>query len=80
MEWGSSYNFIWLWALPAMGVLFYLASWRKKSQMERFGEAALVERLIASLDTRKRLLKRILFATAIAFIVLALGQPHFRTK
>ncbi len=80
MEWGVAKNLIWLWVLPAGVFIFYLASWRKRSQMRAFGEVALVERLISSFDPRQRLKKRLLILTAFLCMALALAQPHFRTK
>jgi len=80
MEWGSPHNFVWLWALPVLPAVFFFASQRKKLEMRRFGEAALVERLAASLDVKRRLLKKILFTMAVACVVLALAEPHFRKK
>lgn len=80
IEWGSPQNFIWLWSLPVILVVFRLASARKKAQIKRFGDPELVEKLILSFDGRKRLAKRVLVLLAAAAIVLALCQPHFRTK
>lgn len=80
MDWGSPQNFIWLWIVPAVAGLFFLSDWRRGLAVRRFGEAALVEKLILSLDRRKRLLKRLLLLVAALFMVLALAQPHFRKK
>lgn len=80
MEWGVPQNFIWLWVLPAMGLVFFLSGWRRKSRLRRFGEAALVEKLAASFDPKRRLAKRIFLIAAAALTVLALCQPHFRKK
>ncbi len=80
MEWGVPLNFIWFWTAPAALVVFALSSWRKKRAMARFGDPALVEKLILSFDVRKHVLKRALMLFSLLFIVLALCQPHFRTK
>lgn len=80
MEWGQVQHFIWLWVLPAAAAVFFLSSWRKKSQIRRFGEQALVARLVTSFNPAKRLVKRGLILLSLFFIVLALAQPHFRTK
>src|SRR3989338_671324 len=80
MEWGVAKNLIWLWAVPAAAFIFYLASWRKKARMRAFGEAGLIERLIAYFDPWKRRMKRALTLVALLLIVLALGQPHFKTR
>ncbi len=80
MEWGLPYNFIWLWVLPAAVGMFFIASWRKRRQLRRFGDAALVARLLDSVDHAKRLVKWILLLGALLLVVLALCQPHFKTK
>lgn len=80
LEWGIPKHLLWLWILPLAAVIFYLSSARKRTQMRRFGDLALVERLIGSFDSSKRLAKRILSAVVLFLMILALGQPHFRTK
>ncbi len=60
--------------------MFFLSSWRKRSRIRRFGEYALVARLVASFNPAKRLVKRIFILLSLFFIVLALTQPHFRMK
>ena len=80
MEWGIAKNLIWLWILPAVVGVFYLSSWRKGFEIRRFGETALVERLITSFDPSKRMAKRVLLIAALLLMILALAQPHFKTK
>ncbi|MBI4432700.1 MAG: VWA domain-containing protein [Candidatus Omnitrophica bacterium] len=80
MEWGLTENFIWLWIVPLAGVIFFVASFRKRAKIGRFGEIALIQKLITSYDPRKRVLKRTFFILALLFAVLALCQPHFRKK
>ena len=80
MDWGSPQNFIWLWLVPAAAGLFLFADWRRSLNVRRFGEVALVQKLILSLAAEKRLLKRGLTLLAILMMVLALCQPHFRKK
>lgn len=80
MEWGSPKNFEWLWILPLLGGIFYLSSWRRKGQMRRFGELALIQKLITSFDPRRRFAKRSLLLLSVFFLILALAQPHFRIK
>ena len=48
--------------------------------MQRFGDVVLVQRLIASLNIPMRWAKRTLLLFAIFFMIVALGQPHFKTK
>ena len=80
MEWGQLKNFIWFWAAPAALALFFLAHWRKKEELKRFGDLALVERLVMSFNAAARFWKRAFLLLALAGMVLALAQPHFRKK
>lgn len=80
MEWGSPKNFEWLWILPLIAVIFYFSSWRRRNEMKRFGDIALVERLVMSFSPAARLIKRILLFLSVFFMILALCQPHFRTR
>jgi Ca-activated chloride channel family protein len=80
MEWGQAKNFIWLWAVPFAAALFALAALRKSRHIRRFGDPALVERLVASFNRWKRAVKRTLLLAAIGSIVFGLCQPHFRSK
>lgn len=80
IEWGAPHNFIWFWSLPAAVLLFFLSSLRRKAGLKRFGDAALVERLILSFSPAHRLWKRLLILAALACMVTALGQPHMRKK
>ncbi len=80
MEWGQVKNFIWLWVLPAAGFLFFLASFRRKAELRRFGDLELVRRLILSFSPTQRLRKRLLILVALACMILALAQPHLRKK
>lgn len=80
MEWAQLNNFIWFWTVPAALLLFFFASFRKRTEMRRFGELAMVERLILSFSSPKRWWKRALILLALVCMVTALGQPHFRKK
>lgn len=80
MDWGSPNNFIWLWLLAAVWGLFIFSDWRRGLAIRRFGDEALVRRLIQSLDAGKRIFKRALVLFAALMMILALCQPHFRKK
>lgn len=80
MEWGQLKNLVWFWTVPAIVALFFLASVRKKMKLRRFGDLDLVGRLVASYSRMRRFLKRVLLTVAVALIVVALAQPHFRKK
>lgn len=76
MEWGSAKNFIWLWVVAGAAGVFFLASFRRKVRIRQFGDPALVERLLVSLDRRIRSFKRVLILLALTGMVVALAQPH----
>ena len=80
MEWGQLKNFIWLWVIAAAVFVYALNSARKKIQMQRFGDIELVMRLITSFNPAMRLAKRACMLLALFFMVLALCQPHLKTK
>jgi Ca-activated chloride channel homolog len=80
MEWGYSGNLAWFWLIPILIWIFYFAYARKRFQLHRFGQAGLVERLVISLSHKRRLVKQILLLSAVACIILAMAQPHFRKK
>jgi Ca-activated chloride channel family protein len=60
--------------------VFFLSSVRRKAGLKRFGDPALVERLVLSFSAMNRLWKRLLILAALACMVTALGQPHTRKK
>src|SRR3989338_10145043 len=80
MEWGQLKNLIWFWALPAAVAVFLAASLRRKSEIRKFGDPELVKRLFMSFSMSKRHWKRLCLLLALACMVAALGQPHFRKK
>jgi len=80
MEWGVYKNLIWLWIVPALAVVFLLASIRKKAKLSNFGDPVLVGRLLASFHPGLRFLKRLLLSAVVALMVITLAQPHFRKK
>lgn len=80
MEWGEAKNFIWLWVLPAAVTVYFFSSFRRRAELAKFGDVPLVERLIASFNPGRRLAKRICLLLGLLFVILALCQPHFRTR
>ncbi len=80
MEWGEIKNLSWLWALAAVTLVYFLSSARKKLEIKRFGDEELVSRLTTSFSPRMRLAKRVCMLLALLLIVVALGQPHLKTK
>ncbi len=80
MDWGMPYNFIWFWTLLAIAAAFFVSSFRKREQMKRFGDVAMIERLVGSFDGRKRFLRRTLVLLAALCMILAMCQPHWKKK
>lgn len=80
LNWGMPHNFIWLWILPTLGAIYWLSNWRRKSQMRSFGDEGLMERLVSAFNPLARVLKRWALFFSILFIILALCQPHYKTR
>ena len=74
---------IYLWALflaPVLAALLGLAAWRRRRDLERFGDPALVRRLASSLSVERRLIKAVLLVVASVFLVLALARPQWGAR
>jgi Ca-activated chloride channel family protein len=69
-----------LWLVPALAVFYYLAFRWKRSALERFGNLALVDRLIASTSRTKQILKASLLVASLLFMSLALARPQIGTR
>lgn len=80
IEWGQLKNLIWLWVIPAVVLIFFMASFRKRAEMKRFGDIELVQKLVLALSPAKRMFKRALILLVLTAMVVALAQPHFRKK
>jgi len=73
----------WLLALLLVPLLlggFWLGAWKRSRLLETFGDAALVQRLTASVSRRARWVKVGLLLGALAFLALALARPQFGTR
>lgn len=66
-----------LFALPALALFLWWAHRRRRVRLERFADAALVERLTASVSSRKRLAKSAGLVVAAGLIVFALARPQW---
>jgi Ca-activated chloride channel family protein len=67
-------------AVPALAILFWSASARRRRALEAFGELDLVRRLTASISVAARRWKAVLTLAGLAFAVLALARPQFGTR
>lgn len=65
-----------LLAVALAGVLA-LGAWGNRRNLARFGELALVERLVTAASAQRRLLKGVLLVLAVAATFLALAKPQF---
>ena len=75
MEWGAPHNFIWLWTPVGAVCLFFLASLRKRSELSRFGELALVDNAPRSADIVARGFGHLLTVDRDAFREFCLREP-----
>ena len=69
-----------LLVLPALVVVYVLASQARKRALLRFGEEQILDRLTESASKRKRFLKFCVLLTALACIVVALANPQIGTR
>ncbi len=69
-----------LWALPAMALVAYWASRRRRAAVERLGDPRLIERLSGSVNRRGRRLARLLWFAALAAAIVALARPQWGSE
>lgn len=80
MTWGMPQNFSWLWVLPALVLIYWFSNRRRKSLVRAFGEEELMGRLLGAYDPSGRIFKRCALFLSVLGIVIALCQPHYKTK
>ena len=74
-------GYLWLLLLvPVLAALMALLAWRRRRDLERFGDLLLVRRLAASVSGEKRLAKAVLLVVASVFLVLALARPQWGAR
>ena len=66
--------------LPAVGMLMYYASKKRKQSLSKLGESPLLRRLTSSINWRGRRWKNVLLLTSLAFLILALARPQWGSK
>lgn len=74
---------IWITAfviIPIMGLVFMLFTIWKSKKQKKFAEARLLEKLSPNRSLFKSILKFVVLALAIAFIIIALINPKIGTK
>jgi Ca-activated chloride channel family protein len=73
----------WLLALllvPGVAAGYWLAARRRRNLLERFGEAVMVSKLVASVNHRARMTKACLLLASLLLTALALARPQFGTR
>jgi Ca-activated chloride channel family protein len=77
MRWGYL-EYLWICAAPVLVLLLYAyGNWRRKHQLKRAGDHALVEALLKTLSPERRIVKRFCFFFAIALLTLAALRPQY---
>ena len=72
---------IWsLIAVPAVVMLFLWGAWQRRKAMAAFGDTPLMERLAASVSSRRRRWKAGLAVLGVLLLAVALVGPRFGTK
>jgi Ca-activated chloride channel homolog len=73
----------WMWGLavvPVLAWLAWLAARRRRRALERFADAALVERLAESVSPTARRWKLVLQLAVVALLAVALARPQFGSR
>ena len=66
--------------VPALVTLAWWAHGRKRRDLARFGDLALIERLTATVSRRGQTAKTVLLVVTVALLVTALGRPQFGSR
>lgn len=73
--------YLWLLLLvPALGVLYLVASLLRRRALERFGDVGMLSRLTGSVSRSRRRLKAVVVIAGFAFLALALARPQYGSK
>ncbi|MFI3320580.1 MAG: VWA domain-containing protein [Rikenellaceae bacterium] len=74
-------EYLYLLALiPALWILFILASRGRRKRLEKFGNLELVRQLMPDVSRGRVRLKFLLWLGALAFLILAAARPQFGSK
>jgi len=80
MHWGTPLYLNFLLLVPILIIFFIFAGINRRKTIERFGDAAIVERLFLSKSTVKERVKRIFMVIAMSFLILALAGPQIGAR
>jgi Ca-activated chloride channel family protein len=75
-------NPVWLWALAALPLVYFLLSWderRRKRQFELFAAQAVWSRVAPEADSGARLRKARFWVLGMAFLIAAMARPQWGT-
>ena len=77
MEWLNP-TYLWtLAAAPLAAVVFLWAAWKRRQALQRFAGRPVVERLLATVRSRRRGLRATLVTISILLMAMALAGPRF---
>lgn len=77
MQFYNPAQFVMLWAVAALIVIFYLANRRKKKRLQALGVEETIRKLMPSYSPKKRQWKIILLLLVFIFSILALARPQW---
>jgi Ca-activated chloride channel family protein len=79
LHFGLPENLVWLWAVPAVGVILTVAFMRRRASLRRFIEAGLIARVVPGGGTgmARWTVKSLLVVLALAAVVTASARPQF---
>ena len=66
--------------IPAVGMLMYYASKKRKQSLSKLGESPLLRRLTSSINWRGRRWKNVLLLMSLTFLILALARPQWGSE
>lgn len=77
MRFAQSYYSFFFWIIFALAIFLLLAWHNRKRTMLKFAEEKLLERIAASVNLQKKMLKLVLIILSFIFLVLALMRPQW---
>lgn len=80
MHWGSLVYLNFLLLVPILVIFFIFAGVSKRKAIEKFGEAAIMERLFLSKSFAKGRVRKIFIVIALGFLILALAMPQIGVR
>jgi Ca-activated chloride channel family protein len=66
--------------IPAVGMLMYYASKKRKQSLSKLGESQLLRRLTSSINWRGRRWKNVLLLMSLTFFILAVARPQWGSE